>query len=282
MLSIIEKNELYKQKIIQQNALFVFAKLPNAGLANMLLVWAEASVFAHTHGKKLYISSWAKIKIGPFLRGESSKRLYLNYFKTPILFSIPNIVLKRFIFKACNIKEIEKLEQIKAYVCFDSLPPPNDFTVNLRFHRPLIKKLFEQLLHTNVVQRNRQFQSPEIGVHVRLGDFKLSNIQTPLIFYSKAIVKIREKYGQQLKVTIFSDGSDKELDELLQIPLVSRSTYDYDIDDLIQLSNSKYLILSQDSSFGYFAGLISNAILICKPSQKNGKVTDDIEEWIIN
>ena len=53
----------------------VLAKLPKAGLANKLLVWARALVFAKENNYELFVIGWFDFKLGPFLRNEKTKRI---------------------------------------------------------------------------------------------------------------------------------------------------------------------------------------------------------------
>ena len=68
-----------------KNNSIAYCKLPRAGLANMLLTWAEALVFSKNHSIPIISKGWYKIKIGPLIRRERSKRFYWNYFKYDII-----------------------------------------------------------------------------------------------------------------------------------------------------------------------------------------------------
>jgi hypothetical protein len=54
----------------------VVADLPRAGLGNILFVWAKALIFSRLNNLPLEIIGWDKFKLGPWLRGERSKRDY--------------------------------------------------------------------------------------------------------------------------------------------------------------------------------------------------------------
>lgn len=254
--------------------------LPKAGLANKLLVWANGVVYAKLNNSNFIVTPWYHFSIGPFLRNERSKRFYFGCFNKP---SFIGGIVALFFAAILNVtKKHNFLRNIISYKIFSIVPIYSDFTVNIREHRWIVKEEFFKMLNPIVQKRLQKKPKIEIGVHIRLGDFKLMNISTPLAFYKKAILKLRESFGSYLAVTIFSDGTDKELYEILSLNGVERATNNQDIDDLVQLSKSEYLVLSQDSSFGYFAAFISNASVICKPSNKNGIVTNEIDEWIID
>lgn len=60
---------------------YTFAKLPRAGLGNMLFVWARAEVFAYLNQIPVFTSSWTQPRLGPTLRREKGKRIYWRYFR---------------------------------------------------------------------------------------------------------------------------------------------------------------------------------------------------------
>ena len=59
----------------------VVCKLPSAGLGNQLFPLMHAMVFAELNNLPLTVTGYHRIKIGPYLRGEKSKRSYKGYFK---------------------------------------------------------------------------------------------------------------------------------------------------------------------------------------------------------
>ncbi|MDP5015756.1 MAG: hypothetical protein NWQ43_00310, partial [Dolichospermum sp.] len=54
--------------------------MPRSGLGNMLLVWARAILFAEFNGLPVLSPNWNEVRIGPWLRGERTKRYYGNLF----------------------------------------------------------------------------------------------------------------------------------------------------------------------------------------------------------
>lgn len=260
----------------------VFAKIPDAGLANMLLTYCEAALFAKKNGLDLTVSRWFRLRLGPFIRFEKSKRIYINNFNAPNL--------SDFITRKAQLrgKEVvnpvnwsEEVRENCVYV-FDKTPEYYDFTARLRTDRRVVIDLVRELVRTKVWKRLESYTKPVIGMHVRLGDFKRANITTDMAYFVKALRQIRKTHGEDLPATVFSDGSENELQELLKEGNITIAQTAKDIDDLLLLAKSKYFVLSQDSSFGYFASLISEGELICKPSNKNGLVTEDIPELLIS
>src|SRR6185437_11609298 len=58
----------------------VVCKLPKAGLGNQLFPLMKASVFAHLNNMEVRVTGYNRLKIGPYLRREKSKRKYSNSF----------------------------------------------------------------------------------------------------------------------------------------------------------------------------------------------------------
>jgi hypothetical protein len=67
---------------------FVYARLPHAGLGNMLLVWASAYVFSKKQKLSLVISSWSKFRFRHWLRRYADKRLYLRSLRSSSLLEV--------------------------------------------------------------------------------------------------------------------------------------------------------------------------------------------------
>lgn len=104
-----------------------------------------------------------------------------------------------------------------------------------------------------------------ICCHIRLGDFKNSinegfsnNIRFPIKWYKDVIKQIR-KEDKDLKVFLFSDGNDTELKELLELGNIKNKTSSSPIEDILKLSNSKYLIGSY-SSFSFWGAFFSKGL----------------------
>jgi hypothetical protein len=260
----------------------VFAKIPDAGLANMLLAYCEGALYAKKHNLPLTVSRWFRFRLGPFIRFEKSKRIYINNFNAP---KLSDFIKRGSMTKGkteVNPVDFAQIPQEDCVYIFDKTPEYYDFTANLRNDREIVKDLVKDLVRKKVWQRVDSYEQPVIGMHVRLGDFKRANISTDIAYFIKALRQIRQQHGTDLPATIFSDGTEAELEEILAEGNVKIAKTAKDLDDLLLLSRSKYFVLSQDSSFGYFASLISKGDLICKPSNKNGIVTNDIPEMIIS
>lgn len=257
----------------------VHADLPRAGLGNKLLVWARALVFSHLNELPLFVSNWAEVKIGPFLRNEKSKRQYWGYFVTA---NQPSI-LRKLEFAMSKRTEDPPLRRVggskkKLLYVFREMPAWPDYFKDLREFRSLIRDRFYQNISPKYLGHAQRQEAPVIGVHVRRSDFRepvageaignTCNQRTSLDYYIKTVQMIRDIHGAQLPVTVFTDGREDEIADLLSLPGVEIVEKNPDIVDLLLLSRSRYIVVSPGSTFSYWAAFVSDASVITHSSFK--------------
>jgi hypothetical protein len=252
----------------------VIAKLPNAGLANCLFVWARAAVYANQHSLRLETIGWNRIHIGPILRGERVKRYYRGYFKDQTSLARETVLKQKLkIKKTLFNPEAAQLPTDIDYLVFDELPHWSDYFKHLKPHRALVKKLFFNNINASLLEQSGLQEKPEVSIHVRMGDFKVlaenqdfakvGLVRTPLTYFEKVWDKLQSK-GYQ-KAMIFSDGRTAELSDLLKLKGMTRAPLQKDLLDLIQMSKSEVIITSASSSFSLWASFLSDATIIMHP-----------------
>jgi hypothetical protein len=244
----------------------VYVKFPAAGLGNMLLVWANALVFAKMNQLEMVSGAWWGIRWGAIMRREKNKRFYHNYFtETPYS--------KKIIFKAKTITwevkrnpEFEILTDVqkksKTVFQFDKTITHENLFLNLSPYRDFIKEELLRMITTQKKEQLVKYESPVIGVHVRRGDFKIANQITPLAYFIETINTIREVKKSILPVTVFTDADENELKDLFLLENVKLTDKKADILDILLMSQSEILILSQSSTFSYWAAFLSDAFVI--------------------
>lgn len=256
----------------------VFVKFPKTGLGNMMLVWAHAIVFARMNGLEVVTTSWWGFRWGALFRGEKRKRFYRNYFKETG-FVKRNLCRWKLLFteviKDPDISELTSAEKKSNKIfLFQKMIRDGYLFRFLLNHQPLIKEELYKILNDQRKQELSKYPNPVIAVHIRRGDFKISNQTTPLSYFINAIKAIRESTKNVLPVTIFTDAENSELKEILELPEISVAKDKADVLDILLMSKSKILILSKDSTFSYWAAFLSDAFVIipynnCQEKIKN-------------
>jgi hypothetical protein len=254
----------------------VYADLPKAGLGNMLFVWARALVFSHLNNLPYYTSSWTHLRIGPILRRERHTRLYWGYFNSRKVLR-PWQRLKLIGLSRIEEPPLEDLPQISdnAVYEFHTIPHWRDYFAGLKPHRLIIREHLMAMISEKTRRRLTGHPKPCIAMHIRMGDFrnlaegedfaKVGLVRTPLDYFSHFTLSIRQIAGQELPVTLFSNGSDDELAPLLAIPGVQRAGRNSDIIDLLLMANSQLIICSAGSTFSYWAGFLADAPVLLHP-----------------
>jgi hypothetical protein len=247
----------------------VAARLPRAGLGNLLLVWARAVLFSELNSLPMLAPNWNKFYLGPWLRGERVKRYYGSYFsdsnyRSRLAYGIENILSPKHIHCNPNISKLDltssefKLPGQHRFL-FDKMPPWNDYFQDLKSYQPIVKQKLYADIYPHLLQKILTKPSPQIGVHIRRGDYQVSsnlNINTPLEWYINIINSIRDTVEANIPVTVFSDGYPEELAQIIALPNVSLSPETSALSDLLTMSRSKLLIGSAHSSFSAWASYL--------------------------
>ena len=221
---------------------FFFFRLGGSGFGNLLYPYFRAIVYSKQKNLQLISPIFPSIKIGPYLRGESQKRVYTYIDRESIR------GLKKFLL----LKLSKKVKVFKSFGDgFKSLYGYEDY-------------LKEKLKNLSIKDYDEKKFRNSICCHIRLGDFKptingeiLNNTRIPISWYIDVINDIRRK-EENLKVYLFSDGNISELIEILKLKNVYIETSDDPITDILKLSSSKYFIGSY-SSFSFWSAFFSKA-----------------------
>ena len=245
----------------------VYVKFPKIGLGNLLLHWAKGFAFAKKYNLELYKSSWWAFRPGPWLRREKNKRVYWGYLKEDSF--IQKISLFFFKLKAEKIYEpSEKVNSGKNILyIFKKFHVDGDYFKEAKPYRDELKQEIYKMLEPRLKKKLEQFDPPEIGIHIRRGDFKLGSYITPNQFFIDVITRIRKECNRNLHVTVFTDAADNELQDIFSLPNVTRAESKADILDILLLSQSKICILSISSTFSLWAGFLSEGIVIKHPEE---------------
>jgi hypothetical protein len=244
----------------------VYIKFPKTGLGNMMLVWARGIVFAKINNIPVVTSSWWGLHWGALIRREQRNRLYWGYFKeTPLLkqFAVKWYTNKNKIVYEPVVQKVDDdyLNQHHLFI-FNKVITDDDLFLAIRNHKDIIIKELYDNLSTKIKFQVEQYSTPVIGIHIRRGDFKLGNQTTPLSYFIKGVNIIRSVLGGNTPVTIFTDASKEEIKDILELPYISIAEKKPDILDILLLSKSKVMILSQSSTFSYWGAFLSDALVV--------------------
>jgi hypothetical protein len=261
-----------------ENNSIVFVKLPRAGLGNQLFSLMKAMVHSKLTGKNIRVCNYNQFKIGPYIRFEKTKRKYKNFFNfqkgvlddfitSLLIYSL--VKRNRFILNPPINAKIEKLALFYHY------PHWSNYFEGLNENRQLVKKCLFEILNPIILENYLNISSPEVGLHVRLGDFRklkmgedfkiVGAVRTPEYYFIDIINKLRSLHGFELSVTIFTDGYKEDMPDLFSLPNVIIPKPNTDIGDLLHLSKSKIIVTSTGSTFSYWAGFLSESPIILHP-----------------
>ncbi|HEX4374031.1 MAG TPA: alpha-1,2-fucosyltransferase [Puia sp.] len=258
----------------------VVCKLPKAGLGNQLFPLMRAKIFAHLNDLPIVVTGYHQLKIGPYLRGERSKRNYNRYFNfQKNIFgelSDQRRLRKNKALPICSEHSLEKMSENESsrptIYLYDKIPHWSDYFAELKNFREIALHIFYGSITENIKKKISLQPAPCIGVHIRMGDFrklkagedfsKVGAVRTPENYFIDVINNIRQIHGSKLPVSVFSDGKKNELQFILTMENISLVEGNPDIVDLILLSKSKIIIASAGSTFSYWAGFFANAPVI--------------------
>lgn len=242
----------------------MYADLLRAGMCNRFFAWAYAMIYSNQHQSPVAINGWYKTPIGPWIRREKIKRFYALYFKDQsdiVGFFWRKLTGRSKILFNPGLDDPWDQPQYPT-VIFDSIPNSREYFDALQGYNGFLKNALWNITSNKVKNEVTKLLSPEIGVHIRRGDFVHGMGLESFDFYKKAISYIRQQFGDQLKVTVFSDGYPSELQEILDLPNTSFQTGASDLAELWQLSKSQYIVTSHKSTFSYWAAYLSDALVI--------------------
>jgi hypothetical protein len=265
--------------VLQSKKIKVYVDFPKVGLGNMLLVWGKAAVFCKINDLHFITSSWWGLRWGALLRRESKKRIYYQYFKETSLLSSLFFILNKLFKKSIYNPELAPYKiEINNFFIFNKVNTNNDLFNVLRDHKPYLKLKLEESLHTRIKLILSKEEVSDISIHVRRGDFKNGNPITPISHFKKGIELIRKIANHNLSVTIFSDATFDELQPLLNLENIKIANKNPDIVDILLMSKSKILFLSQSSSFSYWAAFLSDSLIFIHTNDWQNKIGIECKE----
>ena len=259
---------------------FLLFRLGGPGLGNLLFPWARAKVLSLKYNYHFLSPTWPQFKLGPILRGELDNRNYAFVFNSLCGGVVGGKRLSKLIFGR-RIKEDDHFSAIDNDVVivegmdnfFDDIILYNDY---------LLGELLNSLRYNRLNELEAFFNgSNSIAVHVRYGDFMAvdkeqsyngaDNRRLPIEYYSECISFLRNIFGDNIRVNIFSDAHDEELKPLLCLPNTTRVSGNTAIEDMLLMARHRVLIAS-GSTFSMWASFLGQVPTLWFPGQMRFKL----------
>lgn len=266
------------ESVDSQKVKYIYPRLPclydlglfrvsGSGLANCFFVYAKALKYAvGNEGVKMIRPTWFQINLGPYIRREKDKRHYYYRFRsseiggTRKLFLLArNAIARKLNFKL-NIKTLSGIEGFFEPVIDEQR----------EISKQIIKSLPQAVL--NRVPSSDSLKK-SVAVHIRLGDY-VQSMRTPFSWYNSAIENIIDKIPEVNEILVLSDGTDSELQFLLEgnfkIPIRRLETGDA-FSDILSISKCCALVGSDStfSAWGAFLGFVPSIF----PKMHFGKIS---------
>lgn len=254
---------------------FGFFRIGGPGLANMLLSWARSVVAAKRLDATLLTPAWFSPKIGPLLRGEADKRMYLGIFQQDGVSLGGAMKLLSFLSVRRRIRFVNPLEiqpgpKGTLYSPDPHVIAPYYFSGLFDYHSMISKLLLDMIIDRHV-NRVKDLGRPQVAVHVRLGDFVPAvdgitgaNRQLPLEWYVDRMTALRSELGSDTHFTIFSDGRPDQIKSILEFPNAELRRGENAIVDLLSMARAQALIASA-STFSLWAAFLGRMPSIWHP-----------------
>ncbi|MFO0941598.1 MAG: hypothetical protein U0930_12625 [Pirellulales bacterium] len=285
------------------NKSIVWADLPSCGLGNKLLVWAQAYWFSKSRAVPIVTSGWSNSSgIRTWLKGGGWRR-YAGDFATSSLACRVTTQLSKALKGSVDEPELEIALQADKVYRFNKVPHWSDYFGYFNRGREVVLQGLWDLLNEPTKRRIEDSLKPEIAVHVRHGDFrplkpgeefaKVGLVRTSNDYFVSVIRGLRAVAGNDVPVTLFSDGKDKDLQDILSLGNITRAENNSAIIDIYRMARSKVLVCSAGSTFSYWSCFIGGQPTILhrdhihKPlrtaewneSSFEGGVAEQVESW---
>ncbi|MEM6690628.1 MAG: alpha-1,2-fucosyltransferase [Planctomycetota bacterium] len=257
----------------------VYAILPRTGLANRLFIWARAEVFAEMHNLPVQTIGWGHLHLGPWIRRERSKRYYRQFFKPGGNFAqyISDLATSKIGRKLVKLKQPNASLDLEypTSIVFSGRPDKRDYFSGLREHRHFLRKKLMERLRDNITSSVDELPQLDVAVHVRRGDFTTLGIDIEDKYYLDTLSCIAEKSERQVSFSIFSDSPKRDLSRILDFPGTQYIESRNDILDMFAIANSRFIVTTNNSTFGFWAAFLSDAKIVLSSDHKYGPIRDD-------
>ena len=256
-----------------------------AGLGTRLFPWGRCVCFSQATDTPMLAPRWVQPRIGPLLRGGLSLTAYPRQILLMGLFRSTGYVsgLERWRVTSSATRAVE--DGFGDVLASHAGEAP--VIVTFRGYRSLFQDFAGErellLSRLRADARGRWVRLAErlaepIGINVRCAnDFSAAHrasdfitrgaVKTPLDWFVKTLKRLREMAGKSVPAVVVSDGTPRQLRDLLMLPDVRLARPGCAISDLLTLARSRVLLGSGGSSFSAWASFLANAPTLTHPGQ---------------
>jgi hypothetical protein len=277
-------------------SVYAYTKLGRAGLGNSLFPWARALIASQKYDLIPLWPTWFQPRLGPLLRRERDKRLYFQLFEKPSGY-VGGLRKFALLGTARRESEGELDRNPSAVLCeatrslvIEFVGMKGYFQRIIKDHDAVRRELIRMTRHTRIRPLTFDF-GRSMSVHLRMGEFTVpsseqalrngaENLRQPISWYATQIRRVRHACGAEIPAFVFSDGSEAEIAELLELPNTRRVDFGSSVGDLLALSRAQVLIAS-GSTFSMWASYLGRMPVIWYTGQMRQRIYYDQPQFEI-
>jgi hypothetical protein len=271
--------------------LYGYPDMGRTGLGHSLLAWARCAVWCRDTGAIMLAPRWLRVRVGPYLRGERDKRDYFKLFQKGDYLHEPQrgwlLLTADKLYAELDLPAAKTKFRHNTVVVFRNAMSNNEKKM---FHfvekdGRFLRDEFLKMVRPEFIPAPAA--EPFIAAHVRMGDFRLANIddlkagvtnsRLPVEWYADVACRLRSQLGREAPLVVISDGPDDALAPLLSLPNARRTPKQESVADMLTISQASALIASY-SGFSHWGAVFGEVPRITFPSQVSVKLPQpDVE-----
>jgi hypothetical protein len=257
---------------------FIFFRLFGPGIGNSLLVWARALIYSHRYNLKMLQPTWNNFSIGSVIRKQKDFRIYADLFKEDSSYlnnlrKLRLLIFNKKVFEENIINHNFKNDDVLIVKglknFFNELYGANDL---------IYENLLKITNKKNLKGLNFNYEN-SITLHVRRSDFNGFSADTESTddqWFVRIVNLLRKKLNKELKVYIFTDVKNDQIQNLLSLANVSRLDFETSIADLLSMTRSKIFVGSKHSTFSHWVSYLAQMPTVwpngCHINKAHGKL----------
>lgn len=260
---------------------FLNIRIGGAGLGNLLFSYARALILEKKYGLKMIEPTWECLKIGVYFRREKERRKYSQLFRNNNSINGFKKLVIRLVCPVITEEEFNNGKEVDGKIL--EVFGNTDYFLPLMQERDFIRQELISSINPIYTENLKGFDGECIGVHIRMGDFvefheqrlkPFVNMRLPLVWYILVINHIRQLYGRNILVNVFTDAHENQIHEILNVKNCSLVHFGSPISDMLALSRCK-LMIGSASTFSMWANYLGQNHAVWYSGSVDQKMTGD-------